>query len=159
MKQFVKMIPVLLLMCFAGCKPEKASDKQRVENVAMSSPGNENEITEVVAAFNKAMIDRDRKQLERLCSEHLSYGHSSGLIQNKAIFIEDLVNGPFHFLSINTPEQTILLDGDMAVVRHILEAEATRNGEPVDLRIGNVQIYKRAEDGSWKLWVRQAYKL
>ncbi|MEA1785728.1 nuclear transport factor 2 family protein [Arenibacter sp. GZD96] len=159
MKQFLTIVSLFFLLWITACKPEKAPDNLPVENTAIAVPNNENEIIEVVTAFNKALIDRDREQLERLCSEYLSYGHSSGVVQDKAAFIEDLVSGPFRFLTINTPEQTIHLEGNTAVVRHILEADGSRNGEAVDLRIGNLLIYKKTEDNSWKLWVRQAYKL
>ncbi len=159
MKQVTKMVLVFFILSFLGCKQGREEVNHKAEELALFSPVNDDEIDEVVTAFNKAMIARDRAALEQLCSDQLSYGHSSGLIQNKAEFIDDIMNGPFHFLSISTPEQTIVLDGDTAVIRHILTADATRDGAPVAIKIGNVQIYKKAQDGSWKLLVRQAYKL
>lgn len=159
MRQVTKMILVFFILSFLACKQGREEVNHKAEESALSSPVSDDEITEIVTAFNKAMINRDEAALERLCSDQLSYGHSSGLIQNKTEFIDDVMNGPFRFLSINTPEQTILLDGDTAVVRHILNADATRDGEPAAIKIGNVQVYKKALDGSWKLLVRQAYKL
>lgn len=159
MKQFVQIIPVILLLLVLGCKPEKEQGNKPVAEVSEMPPANENDILEAVATLNQAMINRDPEQLERICMDGLSYGHSSGLIQDKSTFIADVVGGPFQFLSINMPGQTILLNGNTAVVRHILEAEAIRDGAPATVRIGNVQVFKRVGDGSWKLWVRQAYKL
>lgn len=159
MKQILPISTVFLFVLFLGCKQEREQDNKSVAEVVMMPQATENEIVEAVETFKKAMIDRDRELLGRICLDGLSYGHSSGLIQDKATFINEVVEGSFRFLTMNTPEQTILVQGDMAVVRHILEAEAIRDGAPATVRIGNVQIYKRVGDGSWKLWVRQAYKL
>lgn len=159
MRKVTKMVLVFFILSFLACKQGGEETIHKGEESALLSPVNDDEIAEVITVFNNAMINRDRAALEYLCSDQLSYGHSSGLIQNKAEFITDIMEGPFHFLSISTPEQTMMLDGDTAVVRHILTADATRDGEPVAIKIGNVQVYKKAPDGSWKLLVRQAYKL
>lgn len=110
-------------------------------------------------SFNRAMVDPTPELMDSLCSDELTYGHSSGLIQNKTEFISDVVNGPFDFLSVEAPDQAINLLGNTAIVRHIFLAKASNRGEPVDIRIGNVQVYQRNNDGSWKLLARQAYKL
>ena len=159
MRQVNKVILVFFILSFLACKQGQEEVNHKAEEAALFSPVNDDEIAEVVTAFNKAMINRDEVALEKLCSDQLSYGHSSGLIQNKAEFIEDIMNGPFRFITISTPGQTIALDGDTAVVRHILTADATRDGEPVAIKIGNVQVYKKESGGPWRLLVRQAYKL
>ncbi|MBC9798183.1 nuclear transport factor 2 family protein [Sinomicrobium weinanense] len=117
------------------------------------------DVEAAVSEFNRALENPGREVLERLCSEKLTYGHSSGLVQDREAFIVDVLNGPFDFLEVTAPEQTITLSGNTAVVRHIFQASATRDGEPLEIRIGNMQIYKLSDEGQWLLLARQAYKL
>ncbi|MEQ8218446.1 MAG: nuclear transport factor 2 family protein [Arenibacter sp.] len=150
---------VFILM---GCKQNaNKSEKENIENpstVQQESLSIE-EVQQAVSIFNKAMVDPTVELMEGLCADELTYGHSSGLIQNKAEFIDDIVNGPFDFISLEAPEQTIHISGDTAIVRHIFLAKGTNAGEAVDVRIGNVQVYQKDKDGGIKLLARQAYKL
>ena len=112
----------------------------------------------VVEKLNKAIVDPEKGLLESIASEGLSYGHSGGKVQNKAQFVDDLVNGAFNFSSVNALDQTISISGDNAIVRHTLVAKATNAGVPTDIRIGNVMVWRK-ESGQWKLVARQAFKL
>lgn len=118
----------------------------------------EKSVAQAVQALNKAIIDPDRTTLAQLAADELSYGHSGGKVQNKAEFIEDLVSGPFDFKTIHTSEEEIKVAGDLAIVRHILSFTALNNGAPVDLKIGNLLVWRKLK-GEWKLSVRQAFKL
>lgn len=118
----------------------------------------ESEVASAVEALNNALVDPQTKLLEGLVSEKLTYGHSGGNIQNKQEFIDDLVNGPFDFLSINASDQHIAIYGSTAVARHIMSAKGENKGESVDVHIGIILIFQK-EKGSLKLLARQAYKL
>jgi hypothetical protein len=116
------------------------------------------EVAKVVDALGNAMVNRDRNSLENLSLDGMTYGHSSGKIETKDEFIDEVVNGPFDFISIEPSEQTIYVLEDMAVVRHIFNAQATNDGIPVSIRIGNMMVLKKQDD-QWKILARQAYKL
>jgi PBP1b-binding outer membrane lipoprotein LpoB len=150
---------VFILM---GCKQNASkSEQENIENpstVQKESLSIE-EVQQAVFIFNKAMVNPTVELMKGLCAEELTYGHSSGLIQNKAEFIDDIVNGPFDFISLEAPEQTIHISGNIAIVRHIFLAKGTNAGEAVDVRIGNMQVYQKDKDGKLKLLARQAYKL
>ena len=45
-------------------------------------------VLQAVDALTKAMLDADRARLEELVADQLSYGHSSGVIQTKAQFVD-----------------------------------------------------------------------
>lgn len=104
------------------------------------------------------MVDKDGKALENLTAKDLTYGHSSGKIENKAQYIDAVLNGTFVFSSIVPEEQNIHISGDTAIVRHIFVAEGSNDGEPADVRIGIMMTYQKQE-GKWILLARQAYKL
>lgn len=129
---------------------------------AMQLNSNEDDKALVILAvseLNQAMVDRDQETLELLTMDELSYGHSSGKIENKEAFIHEVVNGDFDFISSATENQTVLFSGeDTAVVRHIFKIEALNMGENVSIRIGNMLVFKK-QHNQWKLLARQAYKL
>lgn len=159
MSKFGKYIMVITIFC-ASCIGE--NPKESDVSATQIEELNENvwrEITKVVTDFNNAMVNADSVQLEKLTSDALTYGHSSGLVQNKSEFIDDVIHGPFDFSKIDNPEQSIHLLDDTAIIRHVFEAKATNDGNQVDIRIGNIQVYKKNQNGIWKLLARQAYKL
>lgn len=119
----------------------------------------EKNVASAVENLMKGFIDADKNLLDNLTSEELVYGHSSGKVQNKAEFIEEVVSGkPLDYLKIDLEGQTIKVIGKTAVVRHVFNAETGSNGTPGKLRIGVMQIWQN-QKGKWKLLARQAYKL
>ena len=121
----------------------------------------EEETKNVVLAVDQlyeAMVYRDRTTLEKLTLDGLTYGHSSGNIENRTEFLEAVVNGSFTYISIDPSEQTIHLSGETAVVRHIFNVKAVNEGESLTIRIGVMMVFKKKMD-QWKLLARQAYKL
>lgn len=130
--------------------------------LAISSFGQtsgEKEVLLAVEAFKSAMVSADRGQLDRITAEQLVYGHSSGKVQDKAAFIEEVVSKtPLIYRTIDMSDQTIQISGQTAVVRHIFSATTTGASGNGSLRIGNMLIWQ-LQDGKWKLLARQAYKL
>lgn len=118
----------------------------------------EKDVAAAVEKLNKALVDPEKSTLQSIVSEGLSYGHSGGIVQNKEVFIDDLINGAFNFSSISPTNQTISITGTIAIVRNILVAKATDSGVPTDLRIGNAMVWRK-ESGAWKLLVRQAFMI
>jgi hypothetical protein len=118
----------------------------------------EQAVSTAVERLRKAIIDPDKAVLEALASESLSYGHSAGKVQNKAEFVDDLLNGPFDFSSIETTNQTISISGKNAIVRHTFIAKATNAGVPTDIKIGIMMVWRK-EGSAWKLFARQAFRL
>jgi hypothetical protein len=117
------------------------------------------QVVSVVYQLNQAMVDRDEETLRNLTMEELTYGHSSGTLENKKAFIDAVVHGDFDFTSTATENQTVFFSGnDTAVVRHIFLIEAISKGQPVQIRIGNMMVFKKQKK-QWKLLARQAYKL
>lgn len=93
-----------------------------------------------------------------MTAEALTYGHSSGNVQDREEFIDDLVNGPFDFLSIDTSDESIHISGDTAIARQILSAKGTNKGEPADVHIGIILVFQK-RNGELHLLARQADKL
>jgi len=124
-----------------------------------SQSAQERDVASAVEKLMKGIVDADKSILQEIAAEELVYGHSSGKVQNKSEFVDEVVvSKPLDFTKIDLVDQTIKVIGDAAVVRHILTAEITNNGVPGNLRIGNMLVWQK-QKGKWKLIARQAYKL
>lgn len=104
------------------------------------------------------MVDGNKSALENIASDALSYGHSSGKVQNKAAFVEAIVSGQSDFVTMDLTDQTILIKGKTAIVRHKLSAQTNDGGKPGNVNLGIMLVWVK-EKGAWKLLGRQAFKL
>jgi ketosteroid isomerase-like protein len=118
----------------------------------------ETQVANAVENMRKAMISGNKADLENVASDNLSYGHSSGKLQNKAEFVEAIVSKASVFVTISLTEQTIKVSGNTAIVRHILDAQTNDGGKPGTTKLGVLLVFFK-EHGEWKLLARQAYKL
>lgn len=131
-----------------------------VSNWAQTKPvfKEESAVANSVEAFRKALIDPTESNLKALTSKDLSYGHSSGVLQDQKVFIEKLLNGESDFVTIEFQNQSIQVTGDVAIVRHNLAAHTKDSGVEKDIKIGNVLVWQKQKD-KWLLIARQAFKL
>ena len=67
----------------------------------------ETAVANAVEQLRKAMIDGNKAELENIASEQLSYGHSSGYVEDKTEFVDKIVSGKSDFVTIELTEQTI----------------------------------------------------
>ena len=118
----------------------------------------EQEVAAAVETFKKAMTSRDKNLLESITAPELSYGHSSGKVEDKAAFINGVLNDPIQFNEIDLQEQTIRVAGNTAIVRHIFDSKITNNGTPGEIKIRNLLIWQK-QKGKWLLLARQAFKM
>ena len=126
--------------------------------VGAAQSNDETKVAAAAAALNKAMIDPDKNMLESLTAEELSYGHSTGKIENRVQFITALTSGAVDFSSIDITDQTIKIAGDNAIVRNTFSAKLTNDGKPLEIKVGILMVWKKI-NGEWKLLARQGYKL
>jgi len=75
-------IATLTALAAAGLTPAVAATKDEAA------------VADAIEAFRKAMLGSDRKAFAALCADALSYGHSSGKLQNKTVFIDEATNPP-----------------------------------------------------------------
>ncbi|HTN21030.1 MAG TPA: nuclear transport factor 2 family protein [Pelobium sp.] len=117
------------------------------------------EVENAVTYLVNALISGRQADLEYIANDSLSYGHSSGKIQNKAEFVQALVTNQSDFVTIDITKQSILIDGNTAIVRHNLYAKTNDNGNPGEVYLGIMLVFTKQANGEWKLLARQAYKI
>ncbi|MCR4286081.1 MAG: nuclear transport factor 2 family protein [Candidatus Kaiserbacteria bacterium] len=117
-------------------------------------------IAKAVENLRRAMVEANQLILEKLTAEELSYGHTSGLVENKREFVDAIVgsNRRDVFKMIGLSDQIIRKAGDTAIVRHRFKAEVIVNGIPMHPDIRVIQIWQQKQ-GEWKLLARQAFRV
>ena len=124
--------------------------------MAAAAPA-EKDVAQAVDHLTQAMLHKDIAELNALTAPNLTYGHSSGKIQDKKAFIADIETGKSAFKTLEMQNQTSTLSGDTALVRHHFSAQALKGTEVIPTEIENFQIWQK-QDGKWLLVGRQAFK-
>jgi hypothetical protein len=115
-------------------------------------------VAQAVEKLKMLMIDPDKSKMEALTADGLSYGHSSGKIEDKAAFIEALVSGVSDFKNIDLSDQTITIVDNTALVRHKLMGDTVDNGKPGQAKLSVLLVWIK-QKSDWKLLARQAVKI
>ena len=127
-----------------------------MQNVFAQS-GDEATVAQATENLRKAMFARDADQFKVLISENVSYGHSAGRIENKQEFIKAALAGqPMKSLAFT--DQTIKVTGNHAVVRNTYNGVRETDGKTITTKIGVLLVWAK-EDGTWRLYARQAFRL
>lgn len=151
---------VCIILSLSSCREGK---KDKLENSAslhhsQVSKESQLQLIDALEKFNKILIDPDQKALDAITDAKLTYGHSSGLIQNKTEFMDDVLHGDFDFVTITADSKTITYGENIAIVRQDFLAKAENKGEPTNVKIGVLLVW-RYNEGHWALIARQAHTL
>ena len=128
-----------------------------VSMTSSAQSADEKAVANTVEQLRKAMIDPDRSTLENLTADSLSYGHSTGRVEYRKEFIQNLLSGKSDFVTIDLSDQTISVSGDVAIVRHVLNATTNDSGQPGSTKLLVMLVFQKTK-GKWKLLARQAVK-
>lgn len=126
-------------------------------NVCFGQTKNEKAVSKCVEELRLAMINGDSAMLDNLTASKLSYGHSSGHIDDKKQFVSKLASGVSDFVTMDLTAQTIAISGKTAIVRHKLDAAISDNKKPGEVHLLVMLIWQK-QHGKWKLLARQAVK-
>ncbi len=118
----------------------------------------EQQVAQVVEKLRLAMISGNKTELESVLTDDLSYGHSGGNIQDKAAFVDAITTKKSDFKTIELTKQSITVQDNIAVVRHILSADTNDGGKPGHVNLGIVLVLKKSGK-DWKVMARRAFKV
>jgi hypothetical protein len=126
---------------------------------ALAESADATAVADAVANLTKAMLAADQAKLESLVADQLSYGHSSGTIQDKTAFVTPIATKKSIYKRIDLTNQTVAVVGNNAIVRHAWEGESgTGDGKWNLSKIGILQVWVK-QGADWKLLARQAFKV
>ena len=146
MKKLFSALCTLFFFSAAFCQNEKEPG------------GKERAVASRVDLLRQQMIHPDSTVIDGLFSTDLSYGHSAGLVNDKATIIQTYLHGSFHFLTITLSDQTVHVAGDNAIVRHVLVSDFRDGEKSGQVKFGILMVWHH-EKHQWKLLARQAVKL
>ena len=118
---------------------------------------NEQEVVKAVEMLKQALLDGKKELLEGITHENLTYGHSSGLVEDRTAFVDALVSGRSDFQSITLSDQQVKVTGNVATVRHKLTGTVVSNGTPTEISLSVLLVWIKVRN-NWKLLARQATK-
>jgi ketosteroid isomerase-like protein len=116
------------------------------------------EVEETVTALRQAILDGDSAKLDQLTDSGLTYGHSLGKLETKQQFIHALASGESDFKTLELTDQTIVVRGKTAVVRHKLAADIKEGDKFNNVKLAVMMVWVK-DDKHWKLLGRQAIRL
>ena len=116
-----------------------------------------NQVGKTVKKFIKALKDSDVKTLDAIASPTLTYGHSSGKVENKNQYLETFKSGASDFVKIKITNQTIDVSGSTAIVRHLFDASTNDNNKPGHVTLLVMTVWQK-QGNNWILLARQAVK-
>lgn len=128
-----------------------------ISNLAFAQA--EKEVETAVQNLKAAMLAEDEATLRTLTSADLTYGHSSGGIENQEQFLAVFAAKKNDYQKWDITDQKITFHGKKtALVRHNVNGEIVSNGTTNNLKIGVLMVWSK-EKGGWKLLARQAFRL
>src|SRR5690242_16908846 len=120
--------------------------------------GDEAAVKKAIEEFRTAYIKQDKAQLDAMSAPQLTYSHSDGRIQNKAEFIQGVMDRKGTVKSLEYPDLKIYVVGDIAIARHLWVSDTELDGKTTNTKIGVMQVWHK-QNGGWKLLARSSYKL
>jgi ketosteroid isomerase-like protein len=128
-----------------------------LRSTAAVAAGEEGEVAQAVEGLRKATFGQDKAQLDALCTEQLSYGHSDGRVESKAQFIDGVMGRKAVLKSLALSDHSIAVVGSNAVARHSWTSESEMDGKATTTKIKVLQVWLK-QGGGWKLLARQAVR-
>ena len=124
----------------------------------MAQSADDAAVAKNVESLRSAMLAADKAQLLALASDALSYGHSSGKIENKAQYADAIASKKSVFKTLTFTDQSIAITGGTAIVRNTFTSDVESDGKVTPTKIGVLQVWSKS-GADWKLHARQAFKL
>ncbi|MEO7265959.1 MAG: nuclear transport factor 2 family protein [Ferruginibacter sp.] len=115
------------------------------------------EIMMKMQMLKTALIDKDSISLSNLLADDVTYGHTNGLIQNKAELIHDIKSGIQDYKAIDPAGIEIRIYENTAVVNMKSMVKMNYNKNPLDLSMSITLVWIN-KNGDWKLVARQSVK-
>ncbi|MFL9481259.1 nuclear transport factor 2 family protein [Chitinophagaceae bacterium LWZ2-11] len=118
----------------------------------------EQEVLKNVKELNEAVfITKDAAALEKLLDDKVTYGHSSGKVEEKSVMIRNAVSSTMTYPDFRIDSISVVVENNTAVVRHLIRSKTLDKGVDGTLNLGILLVFVN-EKGTWKLIARQAVK-
>lgn len=102
---------------------------------------------------------KDSVVLKGLFFKELSYGHSSGKVENRQDAIHNISNNTSTYSELTTGPVNLWIENKTGITRHLVTAnELTKDGKINPLKLHIMLVWVKEKSG-WKLMARQAVRV
>lgn len=128
--------------------------------VTVTAQGNQTEqaILKLEEEWVAALISADAPALERIYSESLTYTHSSGATDTKAIYIANLKAGKTKYESLVREDVKVRVFGNTALHTSKTNIKLVSNGQPQAFAVKMLHVYVK-EGKNWRMVAHQTTRL
>ncbi len=102
------------------------------------------------------MIDDDFATLEAILADDLTYGHSSGVVDTKAAYLETLRSGKTKYLTFDRAPSVVRVYGDTAIITGTATLSLRGQAAPFTLRYTLAYVMR---EGQWRMVAWQSTRL
>lgn len=128
-----------------------------VTSAAWPQSAEESAVNDAMNQLSAAMIAGDATKMKALTADTLTYGHSSGRVQDQAAFIDTIASGQTRYKRIDLSNTVTTVTGENAVVRDHFSGTTESAGKLADVDFDVLAVWQK-QNGQWKLLARQGYK-
>jgi len=128
-----------------------------VASPVLAAASAEKDVLSAMESWRQAMLKKDRAALEKAFHAELSYGHSSGVIEDKAQAIEHVVAGAGTYTAIDLTETKVRVQGGTALVTGKAEYHERTGGKETVANLVVLSVWLKTPKG-WQMIARQATK-
>lgn len=125
---------------------------------ALAQPAAEQAVRDAEAARIRALVANDLDALAAVLHDALSYTHSSGIVDTKASFLDNLRSGRSRYTVFEPSDVKVQMHGETAVVTGRAKVTVLTNGQPSDILLRYTSVYVK-QDGTWKFAAWQSTRL
>lgn len=127
--------------------------------IVSAQAGKDAEVWTKVEALNKAIFEtKDSATIQELVAENVTYGHSTGLLENKPVMLHNAVNSAESYSNLSLERLSTTTAGPTVIVRYILRGDVSKGDDKYPLNIAILQVWGKNK-GKWMLFARQAVKV
>ena len=116
------------------------------------------EVEIAVEKLRIAILGGDSVALKTLTADNLTYGHSGGVVEDKQTFISAIVSGKYKFVTLDFNDQTVSINGDVAIVRNTWIGNSHDAGKEKVLVCIKVLLVWQIQKEEWCLIARQSVR-
>jgi hypothetical protein len=116
-------------------------------------------LKDALTGLDKALLSKDEKTLQQLLHKDVSFGHSSGWVQNRNDIFADFKSGKLVYHKLENSSVIIVSQNKKwATVRINTNAEGELDHKPFQLKLHVLQVWMKTKKG-WQLLARQSAKI
>jgi hypothetical protein len=148
---------IFLALFASACQTEKEEIITTVAE-AVDPAAEKTAVEEAMTTLVSALLEPTEENLKAISHPDLTYGHSSGTIEDQAAFMDVLLSGRNDYKTYEISNQDVKVARNTAWIRHIMDAEIVVPTETLNVHLNVLTTWIKV-DGKWILFARQAVKI